>query len=395
MSIVDRARRPPSPVTVAAAGSLVLVSVMGIGRFAYTPLLPRLRDALGLGLAAAGDIAAANFVGYLLGALLAGPLAARHGRSRWLAAALAASALTTAGGLFPGSYASWLVLRFVAGVASALGVVLGTAIVLDHIAARGRPRLVGLHFPGVGIGIVVSVLLIEATRLAGGDVFAQWLVLGLAAALASAGALAVLRRLPDLDPLPRAAVTGAEPSRFDPAVKRVVTSYGLLGFGYVVTATFLVAMARELPGAAWLEPVSWIVVGATAAPSVPLGQRLAARFGLYPVMRGLFCLEAAGVLLSGYGTGAASVLVGAACLGATFLSITSLVLGAARALGGARADSLLGWMTAAFGFGQLVGPALAGRLAQVASGFGPPSLLAAIALVSGALLLPRAPRGRD
>ncbi len=389
-----RAARSPAAVTVAAAGSLVLVTVMGIGRFAYTPLLPRLRDALDLGLAAAGDIATANFVGYLLGALIAGPLAARRGRARWLAVALGLSALSTAAGFFPGTYASWLALRLVAGVASALGVVIGTAIVLDHIAAEGRPRLIGLHFPGVGIGIVLSVLLIEATRLAGGGVFAQWLVLGVTSALASAVALAVLRRLPDPDPAPRPAAGAAAPTSFDPAVRRVVAAYGLLGFGYVITATFLVAMARELPGSAWLEPLSWIVVGATAAPSVPLGQWLAARFGLYPVMRGLFCLEAAGVLMSGYGTGAAAVLIGAACLGATFLSITSLVLGAARALGGMRADALLGWMTAAFGFGQLVGPALAGRLAQVASGFGPPSLLAAIALVAAALLLPRAPRGR-
>jgi MFS family permease len=174
-------------------------------------------------------------------------------------------------------------------------------------------------------------------------------------------------------------------------LKRVVAAYGLLGFGYVITATFLVAMARELDNAVWLEPLSWLVVGATAAPSVPLAQKLAARFGMFPVMRAAFCVEAAGVLLAGYGEGTAAVLTGAACVGGTFLSITALVLGAARALGGGHADGLLGWMTAAFGFGQLLGPALAGRLAEVASGFGPPSLLAALALAAGAWLLP----GRD
>jgi predicted MFS family arabinose efflux permease len=379
----------PSPMLVAVAGALVLVTVMGIGRFAYTPLLPRLRDALGLGIAAAGDIATANFVGYLLGALLSGPLAARPGRMRWLYAALLLSTLTTAAGVVPWSWPLWLALRFAAGFASALGVVIGTALVLDYIAVAGRPRLVTLHFPGVGIGIVLSVLLIEAARLGGLSVFGQWGVLGVAAGLASAFAISVLRRLPD--PPARAPGARAAPMLVSGELKRVIAAYGLLGFGYVITATFLVAMARELDNAAWLEPLSWIVVGATAAPSVPLVQKLAARFGMFPVMRAAFCVEAAGVLLAGYGEGTAAVLIGAACVGGTFLSITALVLGAARALGGAHADGLLGWMTAAFGFGQLLGPALAGRLAEVASGFGPPSLLAALALGAAALLLP----GRD
>ena len=179
----------PSPMLVAVAGALVLVTVMGIGRFAYTPLLPRLRDALGLGIAAAGDIATANFVGYLLGALLSGPLAARPRRTRWLYAALLLSTLTTAAGVVPWSWPLWLALRFAAGFASALGVVIGTALVLDYIGVAGRPRLVTLHFPGVGIGIVLSVLLIEAARLGGLSVFGQWGVLGVAAGLASAFAI--------------------------------------------------------------------------------------------------------------------------------------------------------------------------------------------------------------
>ena len=386
----------PSPVLVGVAGALILVTVMGIGRFAYTPLLPRLRDALGLGIVAAGDIATANFVGYLLGALLSGPITARRGRAGWLSLALLLSTLTTAAGCVPWSWPVWLALRFAAGFASALGVVIGTALVLDYLAAAGRPRLIALHFPGVGIGIVLSVLLIEAARLGGLSVFGQWGVLGVPAGLASLVARTVLRRLPNPDPPPRATGVAHPPLLFSGEVKRVVAAYGLLGFGYVITATFLVAMARELDAAVWLEPLSWIVVGATAAPSVPLAQKLAARFGMFPVMRAAFCVEAAGVLLAGYGEGTAAVLIGAACVGGTFLSITALVLGAARALGGAHADGLLGWMTAAFGFGQLLGPALAGRLAEVASGFGPPSLLAALALAAAALLLPGrdAPAGR-
>lgn len=385
----DPERLPaPAAATIALAGAAMLAIVMGIGRFAYTPLLPALSDALNWSLAAAGDVATANFVGYLAGALIAGPLAARRERAVWLAAALVASVLTTLAGAWTSDYIAWLVLRAVGGVASAFGVVIGSALVLDALARSATPRRAAWYFSGVGIGIVLSVLVIEAARAAGADVFAQWGALGLVAAPFTVFALRVFHRLPNRPP---AAASGtlravAAPAR---AVRRIVAAYGLLGFGYVITATFLVAMARDSHGARWLEPVSWIVVGATAAPSVPFVQALAARHGMLRVMRAAFLIEAGGVLLAGYGSGPTAVLIGAACLGATFLSITALVLGAARTLGGARTEPLLGWMTAAFGFGQLVGPALAGRLATIASGFGPPSLLAACALIGAAVLLPR------
>ena len=86
-------RASPSPTQAVVAGLLVLVSVMGIGRFAYTPLLPRMQDAMGWSLAQAGDIASANFLGYLLGALASGKIAGRPSRAHWLVGALLARGL--------------------------------------------------------------------------------------------------------------------------------------------------------------------------------------------------------------------------------------------------------------------------------------------------------------
>ncbi|HEY5791625.1 MAG TPA: YbfB/YjiJ family MFS transporter, partial [Gammaproteobacteria bacterium] len=86
----------PAPLAVALAGTLLLAAAMGIGRFAYTPLLPPLRSALGWSLAQAGDVASANFFGYLLGALLASACAQRPSRPAWLLAGMAGSALSTA-----------------------------------------------------------------------------------------------------------------------------------------------------------------------------------------------------------------------------------------------------------------------------------------------------------
>ncbi len=388
---------PPSPERAVTAGLLVLVAVMGIGRFAYTPLLPRMQETLGWTLAQAGDVASANFLGYLLGALVSGRVAGRPGRGIWLLVALPASALTTLVGFHAWSYPGWLLLRLAAGASSAIAMVIGMALVIDYVGRVGRPQLSTAAFPGVGFGIVLSVLVIEGSRTLGFSLAGQWAALGVCALLCTAYAVPVFLRLPNLEPPAiRDAETAAlgAPEADLARLRRLVLAYGLLGFGYVVTATFIVAMARQRENHTMLEPLCWLVVGASAAPSVPVGRWLAARFGSIAVMRGLFVLEAVGVLLAGLGHDSASLLLGGACLGATFLSITALVLNAARAAAGPEADAALGWMTAAFGGGQWLGPFIAGRLAQTTGGFGPPSALAAGLLVLGALLLPRESSGK-
>ena len=376
---------------------LVFVAIMGIGRFAYTPLLPRMQDAMGWSLAQAGDVAGVNFVGYLLGAIVGGPLAATRRRAGWLALALIGNVLTTFAGAVAWDWTGWLVVRFLAGITSALGVVLSLALVIDYVIRCGRPGLGPTAFTGVGIGIVLSVIAIEGTTRAGLDVFAQWAVLGAGSLVCVAVAFVIGRRLPNLVPDIATRRNGAPPERAPPittTLRRLVASYGLLGFGYVITATFLVAMARGLPGSRVMEPLCWLVFGAMAAPSVPLGRWLADRHGVIRVMRMAFFIEAAGVLAAGMWRGAPGILIGGASLGGTFLAITALIVNAARAEAGPRGDVAIGWMTVSFGAGQLLGPFVAGRLAMASGGFAAPSALAAVALVLGALSLPLAPQSR-
>jgi len=385
---VDAAAGGPQALTVALAGTLLLAAAMGVGRFAYTPLLPPLREALAWSLAEAGDVASANFLGYLVGALLAAPCAQRRTRAGWLLAGMVGSALTTAIGALSDGFSAWLLIRFLSGVASAFCLVLGTAMIVEYLVDRQRPGLVALHFAGVGIGIVLSVAVIEGIRWSGGEVHAQWGGLGLVTALLLAWSWSVLRRLPAAGHAP---TTGGQQAAAQPtarpALTRLVIAYGLFGFGYVVTATFIVAMARDLDHAMLLEPLTWAVVGLLAAPSIAVWQHLARRSGIFTALRIAYAVEAAGVLLAGYGSGALALLLGGALLGATFMGITALGLGAAREIAGRHPGRVIGWMTAAFGLGQLIGPAVAGRLAELSQGFGLPSLVAAVLLIAGLLLL--------
>ena len=387
--------------TAALAGTLLIAAAMGIGRFAYTPLLPSMQETFGWTVAQAGDVASANFLGYMLGALLASLLAQRPERRAWLLVGIVLSAASITAGAAIVSLPAWVVIRFLAGVASAFCLILGTAIVVEFLASHARPQLGALHFAGMGVGIISSVLIIEGARAAGFTVFGQWGALGLASIALLATSWMIIRRLPDQRTVQQpGAFPGAQsdspPSSlahttanrsFNKRFNRLTVAYGMFGFGYVVTATFIVTMARRLDNAVLLEPLTWLIVGLAAAPSIFVWQRVAQRYGLFAALRLAYALQAAGVLLAGFGSGYIPLLAGGALLGGTFMGITALGLSAARQTAGNNPDRAMGWITASFGVGQLLGPAVAGRLAQMTQGFEAPSMVAALLLLVGIALL--------
>jgi predicted MFS family arabinose efflux permease len=366
-----------------------MAAAVGIGRFAYTPLLPPLQEVLGWNVAQAGDMASANFLGYVVGALVAAALTQRAERRLWLCAGMLLSIATTSAGSVMVSFPAWLGIRFCAGIASAFCLILSTAMISEFLASCARPQLGALHFAGVGVGIVVSVLVIELVRLAGFSVFGQWGALGITSLALLAGAWRIVRVLPGQERNWQSRTVESAPEKMTtpPLLKKLIVAYGVFGFGYVVTATFLVAMARRLDHAALVEPLTWVVFGLLAAPSVLAWQRLARRLGLLPALRLAYGVEAVGVLLAGCAPGHIALVAGGALLGGTFMGITALGLMAARQTTTNQQGKAIGWMTASFGLGQFLGPAMAGRLAQMTQGFAAPSVVAALLLLGGIILL--------
>ncbi|OYU66917.1 MAG: MFS transporter, partial [Burkholderiales bacterium PBB5] len=151
-------RHGRSPSALALAGLLALAVAMGVGRFAFTPMLPlMMRDGL-LDAAGGAELAAANYAGYLLGALTAAPLARRWpGDPRSLVlASLLATALLTAAMAASASPLVWLGLRALAGLVSAWALVATTGWVLSALAQAGRSSEGGWVFAGVGSGICTA-----------------------------------------------------------------------------------------------------------------------------------------------------------------------------------------------------------------------------------------------
>ena len=377
--------QPPSPARLAIGGMLAMASAFGIGRFVYTPILPVMIADGALTPASAGIVAAANFLGYLLGAL-AGASAAtqRHPRLFFLGGLLAGG-LSLAGMAAPPSIPVFSIMRFVGGFGSAFVIVCLSSMALEPLVRAGRIGLSAAPFAGVGFGIAFSSGLVSVLASAGVGWKAMWVANALVST-AMALLLFFLLPAPSLPAhAPAPAGRGGLP-RISPALAALVVSYGLFGFGYVITATFLVAIVRETASLATLEPYAWAIVGLAGALSIPFWSWVARRTtDIFAYVAG--CLvEATGVALSVVSPTPATIIISGIFLGGTFMAITAIGLGIARRLTQMAPQRAQAIMTSAFGLGQIVGPALAGHMRETSGSFLAPSLSAAAALVLAAAL---------
>ena len=377
---------PAQPATwaVLLAGALTLAVAMGIGRFAFTPLLPLMMRDGQLDAAGGAELAAANYLGYLVGALSAGRLAGQPLHLvRWCLPAIAV--LTAAAGLVHSPLA-WSLLRFGAGVGSAWAMVGISAWSLTLLAQRGQSGLGGLVFTGVGAGITLAGLMVWWAVAASAS--ALWLLFGVAAVLLSGlvawlvrGATgpgsgsgsttantAVSAAASTAASTPISSKTSRQPSPNTPLPSGswpLVICYATFGFGYILPATFLPAMARALLDDPRSFGLVWPVFGLAALASVLLTRRWVAAWPPVRVWAVCQFLMAAGVALPLLSHSAWAVALAALLVGGTFVLATVIAMQLARALAPQQPAPLLARMTAAFALGQMAGPLLVRALAPV------------------------------
>lgn len=376
-----------SPLLLAIGGMCAMASAFGFSRFVYTPILPHMAAGLQLSAAQAGLIASANFLGYLIGAFAGASGPVRRHAYAFFALGLAAGALAMAGMAF--DYGAWTLAafcfwRFVGGLVSAFVIVCLASLVQEPVIRAGRPAYASAPFAGVGLGIAGSSVMVLLATGAGGDWRTMWLA---AAGGGLALAIAAIALTPRPRPAPRTAAAmhgdGAAPRG---ALARLVVSYGLFGFGYVITATFLVVIVRETPALRPVEPLAWIVVGLSGAASIPFWTWVARRTGDHAAYALGMIAEAVGVALTVLVPSPLAVLAGGALLGGTFMAVTAVGLGLARRMSPGAPQKAQAIMSAAFGMGQIVGPLVAGVLREQTGSYLWPSLAAALALAVGAVL---------
>ncbi|MEO5882302.1 MAG: YbfB/YjiJ family MFS transporter [Caldimonas sp.] len=401
-----------TPLRIAVAGLVTLAVAMGIGRFAFTPIMPMMLHDGVVGLQHASWLASTNYLGYLVGAVLCtfdpwlrrrfglrkpadGPQVVRHG--------LAATAVLTLAMALPWP-AAWPTLRFAAGVVSAYVLLQSSGWCLAQLAARGRPSLGGVMFAGPGAGIVGSGLLGGAMVAWQWRASTAWIVFGLLAALLTATVWKVLRReneatLPGADSA--AAGTAVAPSASAPAATHgthgraevgvLAVAYGIAGFGYIVTATFLPVIARAaVPGSPLID-LFWPIFGGGIVCGALLSARVSAAIDRRWLLAGAYGVQAIGIGLGVAWPTEAGFAIGSLLLGFPFTTLTLFALQEARRIRPHTPASTMGLVTTVYALGQALGPVMVAALLRLGGddanvAFQRSLLIAATSLLLGAAM---------
>ena len=322
-------------------------AALGIGRFAYALVLPAMQTTLGLSYAQAGVLGSANTAGYLVGALVSHRVLYAVGYRRGFYASLFLQAVSLALLAVSASFPLLSALRFVQGALGAFVFVGGAALLL---ASGGRGLATGVYFGGVGLGILLSPLIVPLA----GDWGEAWVLLGALSLALTLVSLLVLRRL--TEPAPR--TVGAAGSLRP--IKLLLVSYGLYGAGYIGYMTF-VTTGLGTP----IGPF-WAVLGFGA---VLTGLAWGAWVERVGGARGLVHILVVLAASSLYPLVVYAPLLSAFAFGISFLGVITAITQVIRHRlpPGAWARALA-FSTATFGFGQALGPTLSGLAGDVAGG---------------------------
>lgn len=372
-------------IKVLGAGIFSLILVLGVARFAYTPLLPLMQEQAGLGVAEAGWLAAINYAGYLSGALIAALISDLVLKDRLYRIGMVVAILSTVVMGLSTDFTVWALSRFFAGLSSAAGMLLGTGLILNWLIRHDHRSELGIHFAGIGLGIVgcsAAVALMSQWL----DWREQWFAFTAIGCLLLVPALRWLPA-PDRSGLTR---TGQKMEDNPPSalfMRIFMAAYFCAGVGYVISATFIVAIVDRLPGLAGHGTLAFLAIGVAAAPACIVWDLIARRTGDLNALILAAVLQIAGILLPVMVGGLAAAVAGSLLFGGTFIGMVSLVLTMAGRYYPTRPAKMMGKMTISYGMAQIAAPAITGWLAIHFGGYAAGLYMAAAVMVVGTLLL--------
>ncbi|MEX1299146.1 MAG: MFS transporter [Desulfotignum sp.] len=403
---------------IVLAGTLVLFSCLGLGRFALGMLLPSMGISLELSYSQMGLIGTGNFAGYMASVILAGVVARIIGARSTIAFGLVLVGGSILGMSRAGGFVPLMVLYVITGVGSGLANVPLMGLVSHWFKKDTRGRAAGTMLSGNGLAIVFSGLMVPWINASlGPDGWRTgWLVIGVISLGAAVISGLLLRNDPadmGLDPVGRsdpvrAAAPAATTALGAPAAADAATSppvdplpaapphrwtmvhlgliYACFGATYVVYATFIVtALVDERGFGEGTAGTFWAAVGALSIFSGPLFGWLSDRMGRKITIIGVYLLFTLSYVLAGANLSLPFLYVSIGIFGLAVWSIPTIMSAAVGDyMGPALAVRAFGFITLFFGAGQIAGPALAGVLADTFGSFSPAFFLCAVLTACGA-----------
>jgi predicted MFS family arabinose efflux permease len=372
-------------IKVLSAGIFSLILALGVARFAYTPLLPLMQQQAGLGVAAAGWLAAINYAGYLSGALIASRISSLVLKDRLYRIGMVLAIVSTLVMGLSTNLVVWALSRYVAGLTSAAAMLLSTGLIMNWLIRHNYRSEMGIHFAGIGVGIAgcAGAVMLFTPWL---DWREQWF------AFTALGCLLLVPALRWLPPPDSSGLTTSGMKLQDkppsPLYLRVfMAAYFCAGFGYVVSVTFIVAIVNQLPGLSGWGNLVFLAIGVGAAPACINWDLIARRTGDLNALILAAVLQIVGILLPVLVPGLWAAMLGSLLFGGTFIGMVSLVLSMAGRYYPTMPAKMMGKMTLSYGVAQIMGPALTGMIGAKFGSYNAGLYVAAGVMVLGTGLL--------
>lgn len=360
-------------IGVLIGGILLLVVAMGISRFAFTPILPFMRQDEGLTFEDGGILASSNYIGYFVGALGAGFI--YRNRKNVLLINVLINVISVIYMGLTHSFWLWMILRFVAGATGGFIFVLTSSIIMDYLASHFLLKRSGYLFSGIGLGIAISGLLVpffESSFKWEG----AWIGLGFLSAcfLFITFSLWKSATMHDSEKVPKT----KETKIFQGFMSWLILAYGLEGLGYIITGTFLVDIIYNIESLRSFASFSWVLTGVCAIPSAPFWTKFVSKYSAIKVLAVAYILQIIGIVLPVFFQTAWSVLLSAALYGITFVGIVALSTGYARELYPKQSGSVVSILTTVYALGQIIGPIIASKAESIYESYKAPLAFAGI-----------------
>ncbi|GMA98142.1 MFS transporter [Pelosinus sp. IPA-1] len=354
---------------------------MGISRFGFTPIIPLMQRDIGITEWDIAVMASANYLGYLIGAYISRKKWIRKHLRTWLGAGLVTSIILLIGMPLTLNDLLWTLLRLGSGFLSAILFVVASSVTLG----QGRSDWAGYLYSGVGIGIAFTGIFVPIFDSIGGWK-TTWLGLALGGSVFGILAWYTLAKVSYSEAGDSGQIRSENDFVRDYKWYVLLTSYGLEGIGYIITATFIVQMIKSMPELSHIANQSWVLIGLAAAPSTYLWARIAKKTSIKASLMLAYGMQALGILLPVIIPNQVSTLAGGALFGGTFMGITSLSITLAYQMKPEAQIQAIGELTTIYALGQIIGPIIAAYL-QKNFDMLAPSLFAVVTLLIALLVL--------
>jgi predicted MFS family arabinose efflux permease len=357
----DRSSPYAHPARLILILSLTPTVSLGIGRFAYSLVLPDMRDSLDWSYSAAGFMNTINAAGYLAGALIASRLVKRFGLSAAVRWGTVAAVVSLALCALSGNFVVLSFARLLAGVGAAVGFVGSGALAATVAQSQGERGnfLLSLFYAGPGSGILLSGLIAPFTLQAFGP--GSWWIVWWAMTLLSAVMILplLLTRFG-----PGAEIADTAPIKF--AVRPVLiylAGYFLFGAGYIAYMTFMIAYVRDIGGGAAAQSAFWCLIGASAFVTPWVWRRVLAHNNGGSSTAIILAVNAIGAGLPLFGHSVALLAISALVFGVSFFAVVGSTTAFVRFnYPPAAWPTAIAALTISFGIGQTLGPVVTGAI---------------------------------